>query len=178
MSINNRKAVDADLKGILALYCELQPLDPQLGDMRALQTFQTILHRPGLDIYVAERYESGDRSQVKLPGRETVGEQNSSEDRSGKIVGSIYLNVIPNLTRNASPYAVIENVIVSGHHRGQGIASGLMRFVLSEAWAAGCYKVMLQTGSKSASVHTFYKHLGFSAKTKTAYLARPQGEVE
>ena len=39
------------------------------------------------------------------------------------------------------------------------------------AWAAGCYKVMLQTGSTRESTHAFYRACGFSGTDKHAYVA-------
>lgn len=44
---------------------------------------------------------------------------------------------------------------------------------LERAWAAGCYKAMLQTGSKTPSTHAYYRACGFVDDAKTAYLARP-----
>ena len=38
---------------------------------------------------------------------------------------------------------------------------------------AGCYKVMLMTGSKRASTHAFYRACGFVADDKTGLVARP-----
>ena len=44
---------------------------------------------------------------------------------------------------------------------------------LQAAWDAGCYKAMLQTGSRAPATHAFYRACGFSPDAKTAYLARP-----
>ena len=96
-----------------------------------------------------------------------VGEEN--ED----LVGSIYLNVIPNITRSASPYAIIENVITREDLRGRGIGKALMQHTLAFAWQRGCYKAMLQTGSSRPSTHAFYRACGFTSDEKTGYLARP-----
>ena len=41
------------------------------------------------------------------------------------------------------------------------------------AWKEGCYKAMLQTGSKQESTHAFYRACGFRADEKTGYVARP-----
>jgi GNAT superfamily N-acetyltransferase len=42
---------------------------------------------------------------------------------------------------------------------------------LDAAWTAGCYKVMLQTGSKRESAQAFYETCGFSGDDKQAYVA-------
>jgi predicted GNAT family N-acyltransferase len=88
------------------------------------------------------------------------------------VVATAYLNVMPNLTRSASPYAVIENVVVEEALRRTGLGQRLMAGALDRAWAEGCYKVMVMTGSKRAGTNAFYRACGFSADLKTAYLAR------
>ncbi len=91
----------------------------------------------------------------------------------GEVMGTTYLNVIPNLTRAGRPYAVIENVVVDENVRGKGFGRRLMESTLERAWASGCYKVMLLTGSSNPATHAFYRACGFSSDAKTAYLARP-----
>ena len=44
---------------------------------------------------------------------------------------------------------------------------------LNIAWSEGCYKAMLQTGSRKAATHAFYRSCGFSADEKKGYVARP-----
>lgn len=80
---------------------------------------------------------------------------------------------IPNLTRSAAPYAVIENVVVDKALRDTGRGKQLMAATLQIAWNAGCYKAMLMTGSRNPATHTFYRACGFSADAKTGYVARP-----
>ena len=65
--------------------------------------------------------------------------------------------MIPNLTRAAAPYAVIENVVVEGSRRGTGLGRRVMAGTLDAAWAAGCYKAMLLTGSRNPATHAFYR---------------------
>ena len=109
--------------------------------------FEEIVRAPGLRIFVLE------------------------ED--GVIVATTYLNVIPNLTRSASPYAVIENVVVDESRRGTGLGKEIMAATLGAAWDAGCYKAMLMTGSRRPSTLAFYRACGFSPDAKSAFLARP-----
>jgi GNAT superfamily N-acetyltransferase len=109
--------------------------------------FEQILRSPGLSVFVLEDDDA--------------------------IVATAYLNVIPNLTRSAAPYAVIENVVVDEPRRGTGLRKQLLAGVLQAAWAGGCYKTMLLTGSRRPETHAFYEACGFSPDAKTAYLARP-----
>jgi GNAT superfamily N-acetyltransferase len=142
-----REAGADDFKDILRLYRQLQPEDPVLHDRSDAAAFAQILGSPGLHLFVLEA--------------------------EGVVVATAYLNVIPNLTRSASPYAVIENVVVEKTSRGTGLGKQLMAGTLRAAWDAGCYKAMLMTGSREPATHAFYRACGFSPDAKTAYLARP-----
>jgi GNAT superfamily N-acetyltransferase len=142
-----REAGPGDLEDILRLYRQLQPADPVLADGSDAAAFAQILGSPGLHLFVLEA--------------------------DGVVVATTYLNVIPNLTRSASPYAVIENVVVEEAARGSGLGKQIMAATLQAAWDAGCYKAMLQTGSRRPATHAFYRACGFSPDAKTAYLARP-----
>jgi GNAT superfamily N-acetyltransferase len=142
-----RAAGPGDFDDILRLYRQLQPEDPVLRDGSDAAAFAQILGSPGLHLFVLEL--------------------------DGAIVATTYLNVIPNLTRSASPYAVIENVVVDERLRGTGLGKQVMDGTLRAAWDAGCYKAMLMTGSRSPGTHAFYRACGFSPDAKTAYLARP-----
>lgn len=87
------------------------------------------------------------------------------------VVGTCYLNVIPNLTRNASPYAVIENVVTLPTVRKKGIGKALMDAAIKRAFEVGCYKVMLFTG-RDDGVQEFYKNCGMEGESKRAFVVR------
>jgi GNAT superfamily N-acetyltransferase len=142
-----REATLGDFGEVLRLYRQLHPKDPVLHDGSYKATFAQILDSPGLHLFVLEV--------------------------DGVVVATTYLNVIPNLTRSVSPYAVIENVVVDQTLRGTGLGKRIMAGTLEAAWDAGCYKAMLMTGSRNPATHAFYKACGFAPDAKTAYLARP-----
>jgi GNAT superfamily N-acetyltransferase len=142
-----RAAGPDDLEAVLALYRQLHPDDPEVAGGPGEAAFARILATPGMDLFLLEL--------------------------DGRAVATTYLNVIPNLTRGASPYAVVENVIVDEQLRGTGLGKEIMAGTVAAAWSAGCYKVMLMTGSRRASTLAFYRACGFSPDAKTAFLARP-----
>ena len=142
-----REAGPGDLDGILRLYRQLHPNDPVLRDGSDAAAFTQILGAPGLHLFVL--------------------------DVDGVVAATTYLDIIPNITRSASPYAVIENVVVDETLRGRGLGKRIMADTLRAAWDAGCYKAMLQTGSRTPATHAFYRSCGFSPDAKQAYLARP-----
>jgi len=91
----------------------------------------------------------------------------------GQIVASCTLIVVPNFTRAAHPYALIENVVTHADWRKQGIGTAMLKHTLALAWEAGCYKTMLLTGRKEEEVLRFYEKAGFSRGEKTGFVAHP-----
>jgi len=87
-----REARSEDLKAVLRLYGH--PTDPVLDDHSATKVFEQIVETAGLHLFVLEH--------------------------GGAIVATTYLNLVPNLTRSASPYAIIENVVVEETLSGPG----------------------------------------------------------
>lgn len=142
-----REAQAEDFAGIKRLYEQLNPDDPVVSDGRDEPVFASILAASHLYLFVGEI--------------------------DGTLVASCYMNFVPNLTRNVSPYCVIENVVTEKTLRNQGLGKAIMTHALELAWSLGCYKVMLQTGSRRASTHQFYQSCGFSADDKFAFVARP-----
>jgi GNAT superfamily N-acetyltransferase len=143
-----RPAGPDDFAGVLRLYRQLNVDDPELADGVGAAVFDRILRTEGLHLFVL--------------------------DLDGALVATTYLNVIPNLSRSAAPYAVVENVVVEESLRGTGLGKQIMAGTLRAAWDAGCYKAMLMTGSRRPSTHAFYRACGFDGDAKTAYLARPR----
>ena len=141
-----RHATRADLDALLALYAQLNPGDAPIARERATAILERILASELLAIVVATQDDA--------------------------VVATCYLNVIPNLTRGGASYTVIENVVVDAARRGTGLGQAVVRFALAEAWRRGCYKALLQTGSRDPRVHRFYEACGFSASEKTGFVAR------
>jgi GNAT superfamily N-acetyltransferase len=90
----------------------------------------------------------------------------------GRLVASCTLIIIPNLTRGARPYGLIENVVTHPEYRKQGIGSNLLRYALGLAWEKQCYKVMLLTGRKQEETLRFYENAGFQRGIKTGFVAK------
>ena len=142
-----RDAVIDDQAAILKLLQFLNPTDPKLSETTAKSVFTEILSSRYFTILVAET-------------------------TPGTIVGTCYLNVIPNLTRNAAPYAVIENVVTDPDYRRQGIGKTLMESAIQRAFDEGCYKVMLLTGRDDHGVVPFYNACGMNGSSKKAFIVR------
>jgi GNAT superfamily N-acetyltransferase len=87
-------------------------------------------------------------------------------EADGGVVGSLVLIVIPNLSHQCKPYALVENVIVDEAMRGSGYGEHLMRFAIDEARRAGCYKLSLTSNKRRADAHRFYQRLGLAATSE------------
>jgi N-acetylglutamate synthase-like GNAT family acetyltransferase len=90
----------------------------------------------------------------------------------GKVISTVTLIVIKNLTHNLRPYSVIENVVTHCDYRKNGYASMLIAYASEIAKQKNCYKIMLMTGSKKESTLNFYKENGFNDVEKTAFIKR------
>ena len=88
----------------------------------------------------------------------------------GKIASSCVCVIIPNLTHNQQPYALIENVVTSERYRCKGLATACLDYSAEIAKQEGCYKIMLMTGSKKESTLNFYKRAGYNKDDKTAFI--------
>jgi len=140
-------ALPGDLPQLLGLYQYMIPDDPLLPIDDALQQhWQSILANDAL-FYIVARV--GDR-----------------------VVSTCALTIIPNLTRSARPYGLIENVVTHPDYRKRGIGTQVLQHALEIAWNHDCYKVMLLTGSKNEATLRFYENAGFLRGEKTGFVIR------
>jgi len=148
MNVHIRNAHPNELEPLLDLYHHLHATDAPLPEGSTLrQVWSEILRDPKIHCLVA--------------------------NMDAEIVASCVLVVIPNLTRGARPYGLIENVVTHADHRRKGIATQLLRHALQMAWSQNCYKVILLTGSQHEGIHHCYEQAGFVKGDKTGFVARP-----
>jgi GNAT superfamily N-acetyltransferase len=148
MTIQFREVAAHELDALLDLYSYLHATDAPLPDAVTLQSvWDDIVRDPKVHCLVG--------------------------DLEGRLVASCILVIVPNLTRGARPYGLIENVITHPDHRRQGIGTRLLQHALDMAWAQQCYKVMLLTGRKDEAVFRFYENVGFKRGVKTGFIAYP-----
>jgi GNAT superfamily N-acetyltransferase len=143
-----RKAVEADLEQIRELYHHLNPADPLPPAAELRETWRATLDSSLMHCLVGEI--------------------------AGRLVATCTLIIIPNLSRSARPYGLIENVVTHRDHRRKGLGTALLKAALDLAWEKNCYKVSLMTGSKSENTFKFYEGAGFVRGEKTAFIARPK----
>jgi ribosomal protein S18 acetylase RimI-like enzyme len=134
--ISVRKATEADLPALLALYA--QP-DFNNGRVTSLEMAKATLARmaqyPDFAAYCVET--------------------------DGQIVGTFSLMVIDNLAHWGMSSALVENVVVANGHQGEGIGRAMIQQAFLLAESKGAYKVALSSNIKSTRAHAFYESLGF-----------------
>ena len=134
-----------ELPDLLALYRQLHPADLPVPPPKKLQQlWQQILNDLSQHVLVAE-----------------------SDKR---IIASLVLIVITNLTRGGQPYGLIENLVTDTAHRKKGIGTGLLKYAQQIGWEKGCYKIMLLTGRRQPEFFRFYEGAGFKQGTKTGFI--------
>lgn len=142
-----RKLARNDLQKLLALYAHLHTTDEALSC----------------------------REQVDAVWDQIVNDSNQLyfggfiDDR---LVSACNASVIPNLTRGARPYAVIENVVTHADHRRQGLGTKVMKRLLDECTYRGCYKIMLMSSVTRTDAHRFYELLGSDKTSKQAFILK------
>lgn len=89
-----------------------------------------------------------------------------------KVVSTVQMAIIENLTHNVRPFAVIENVVTHPDYRNRGLASALLERASEIARERRCYKIFLETGSNKESTLRFYRKNGFVIDEKHSCLKR------
>lgn len=141
-----RPATEHDLSAVLSLYRHLHPHDPSLDNAMAERVWARLLTSGFTTVLVAQSAE--------------------------QLVSSCTLAIVPNLSRGARSYGVIENVVTHADHRRLGLGRRVLEHALDLAWQADCYKVLLATGSKRESTLRFYEGAGFERGGKTYFEVR------
>ncbi|HDN9016236.1 GNAT family N-acetyltransferase [Aeromonas salmonicida] len=139
-----RTCNEQDVAGLLALYRELRPHDPQLVEAEA--ALASLLAQSHVRLIVAEV--------------------------EGQLAATCQLGVIPTLTNGSRPFGIIEHVITAARFRRQGLSQKVLEQALAIAWQQDCYKVMLLSGEGRESAHRLYEKLGFKAGIEKGFVIK------
>lgn len=137
-----RLAKAADLPALVELYAAMDPINANPYDPRT--AFDAINGLPGSTVLVFT---------------DTC------------ITATLTLFILPNLTRAARPFGLVENVVTHPNYRNKGQAQALLADAITRAKMAGCYKLMLLSGSKDPAAEALYTKAGFD-QSKTGYQIR------
>jgi GNAT superfamily N-acetyltransferase len=136
-----------ELGKLLELYDHFEHDDPHLEDSDSLnKLWEEIYNDPALFYIVAVK--------------------------NGELISTCNITIIKNLTRNARPYGLIENVVTHKEHRNKGYGKQVLKKAIEIAKEKNCYKVMLMTGSKKEETLKFYESAGFLRGVKTGFIVK------
>ena len=136
-----RLAKESDLPRILELYHELSMITTESEQHSSTswddyrRVFAEISNNPRRELLVAE-YE-------------------------GEVVGTVALFIIPNLSHGATPYALVENLVVNHKYRRKGIGKKLMEYTIVRAKQEGCHRIELCSDKRRKEAHRLYRSVGF-----------------
>jgi GNAT superfamily N-acetyltransferase len=159
-TVTVRDARPEDLDALLSLYHQLAEdrfESRPAGRPATAALLQAISMQPGRSLLVAA---------IDRPTADRAPTDRSAAARSGAettIVGTADLLVVPNLTHQGMPWAIVENVVVDESCRRLGVGRALMEAVVDRCREAGCYKVQLLSRTHRLGAHDFYARIGFEA---------------
>ena len=133
------------LPGILALYKQLVPEDEPIDVGRANEIWEKS-EQQGIKYFIAA---DGDR-----------------------VVASLYMAVIQNLSRGGRSNGFIENIITDEEYRRRGIGKKLVKMAVEYGKENNCYKIVLLSSAKRKEAHLFYKDCGFDGDSKRGFEIR------
>ena len=133
------------LPGILALYKQLVPDDEPI-DIDEANNIWEKSEGQGIKYFIAA---DGDR-----------------------IVASLYIAVIPNLSRGGRSNGFIENIITDEEYRRRGIGKKLIKMAIEYGRENNCYKIVLLSSEKRKEAHLFYESCGFDGNSKRGFEIR------
>lgn len=137
-----------DLKGVLALYRELRPHDPELAPDVAREAFRGLTARSDVHVVVCELGQT--------------------------LVATCMLAIIPNLACGTRPFGIIEHVVTLSTYRCRGHGRCVLEHALNLAWSKRCHKVVLLSGTQRTDAHRLYESVGFVGNVESGFVAKPK----
>ncbi len=142
-----RRLTAEDFDDLLRLHSYLHDEDPPISNDEVVRELWLAILADGCQVYVGAFAD-------------------------GKLRSVATAAIVPNLTRGARPFAVIENVVTDPDYRRRGFAAAVMSHLVEVCRTRNCYKVMLLSARGRSEAHEFYSRLGFDGDSKRAFVRR------
>ena len=111
------------------------------------------------------------QARAVLQARRRIGVHTYVAREGGRTIGTASLLIEPKFSHRGGRAGHLEDVVVHPQHQGKGIGAALVRHVVDQARALGCYKVILNCSEK---VKPFYARLGYQPHENTMRLDLPE----
>ena len=140
-----RELDSADLQSLLELYVQLSDVNKNYSCEKALDVWKN-----------------------QIEGNKNIKYFGALDD--GKVVGTCYCAIIPNLTNGVRPNGFIENVVTHKDYRRQGLAKKVSDVATDFAKSRDCYNVFLESGVARTEAHKYYEKIGFETGSKKSFV--------
>ncbi|HBP6462458.1 TPA: GNAT family N-acetyltransferase [Pseudomonas aeruginosa] len=84
-------------------------------------------------------------------------------ERGERLLGTCTLHLIEHLAHDFARSAILEDMVVDHHARGQGVGRELIGRAVERARSWGCYKLALSSHQDRETAQRFYAALGFTS---------------
>lgn len=84
-------------------------------------------------------------------------------ERGERLLGTCTLHLIEHLAHDFARSAILEDMVVDRHARGQGVGRELIGRAVERARSWGCYKLALSSHQDRETAQRFYAALGFTS---------------
>jgi GNAT superfamily N-acetyltransferase len=84
-------------------------------------------------------------------------------EAAGRVVGTLQLTFIPNISRKGAWRAQIEAVRIDASMRGEGLGRRMFEWSFDQARQRGCTLIQLTSDVAREDAHRFYESMGFTA---------------
>lgn len=81
-------------------------------------------------------------------------------EEDGREIGRVFLYILKNDLHD-QPFGFLEDVFVGEAHRSRGLGGDLVKAVIAEAKAQGCYKLICTSRHSNEKAVAFYERFGF-----------------
>ncbi len=86
-----------------------------------------------------------------------------------KVIASVFIVIIPNLTHEGRPIGIIENLIIDKNYRSKGIGKEIVKMAVEYGKKQNCHRIALQSNNDRIDAHKFYKKIRFNPNLKTSF---------
>lgn len=90
-------------------------------------------------------------------------------EQDGVLIGTLTLKVCLQALHGASPYGVVENIIVHENHQNKKVGKKSLQYVEEYCKSVDCHRIMLLSNSKRYKAHHFFEREGYDGSVSKGF---------